>query len=260
MLKKLLSACAIVIAFAPQAYAAPNWENVGKTSTGETLSLDITSVQNKPHAGSWLFFVYRVKGSVETRQSIAKTASCSDGKLSSSKPGWIIDSTSRKVYADSVGSQNLLKRVCLYGKIANYSESNYNETDESDKALDSYNEINTQLVPGLTNSGGKLSFYSTFLHDAYMRSFSYYYIPKGQDKSQNLIQAKTHWCRNNRIEKDVRAIDQLTQIEQQVSSKPGWFVVDNNNQSLQYVNADSPASVNLLKKVCSTYAEISSPY
>lgn len=124
MLKKLLTACVIVIALAPQAYAAPRWETVGKTSTGETLSLDVNSVQTKVNAGSWLFFSYRLKGSIETRQSIAKTASCSGGKLSSAKPGWIVDSTSRQVYADSVGSQNLLQRVCQLGKNA-YSISNY---------------------------------------------------------------------------------------------------------------------------------------
>jgi len=116
MLKKLLTACAIVFAVAPQAIAAPRWEYVGKTSTGEKLSLDNNSVQTKSGEGAWLFFTYRLTGDVETRQRVAKTASCSNGKLSSSNPGWIVDSESRKVSADSVGSQSLLQRVCQIGK------------------------------------------------------------------------------------------------------------------------------------------------
>jgi hypothetical protein len=88
----------------------------GRRSTGEILSLDVTSVQNKPHAGNWLYFSYRLTGTVETRQNIAKTASCSGGKISSANPSWLIDKDDRKVLADSVGSQNLLQRVCQLGK------------------------------------------------------------------------------------------------------------------------------------------------
>jgi len=126
MLKKLLTTCAIVLAVAPQAIAASNWQTVGKTSTGEILSLDVTSVQNKPHAGNWLYFSYRLTGTVETRQNIAKTASCSGGKISSANPSWLIDKDDRKVLADSVGSQNLLQRVCQLGKNG-YEISHYDE-------------------------------------------------------------------------------------------------------------------------------------
>ena len=258
MLKKLLTACALVIAIVPQVYASQNWETVGKTNTGETLSLDSNSVQSKPNTGGWLFFSYKVG----SRQNIAKTASCSNGKLSSAKPGWIVDSNSRQVFADSVASQELLQRVCMYGKMASYSETNYNETDEADQALNSDSNNRTQIIPGLTNNGSKLSFYSTSLQDAYIRNFSYFIIPKGSNQSETNypIQAKTHWCRNNRIEKDIRAVERLTPLERQVSSQPGWFLIDNGSYSHQYIKADSPASINLLKKVCSTYAEVSSPY
>ena len=122
--------------------------------------------------------------------------------------------------------------------------------------------VNAQVVPGLTNDGGKLSFYTASLHDAYIRTFAYFYIPKGSNRAitNYPAQGKTHWCRNGRIEKDVRAINRLTEIEKEVSSQPGWFLVDQNDYSSRYIKADSPASVNLLKKVCSSYAEVSSPY
>ncbi|MBW4450044.1 MAG: hypothetical protein KME38_25230 [Spirirestis rafaelensis WJT71-NPBG6] len=121
--------------------------------------------------------------------------------------------------------------------------------------------INAEIVPGLTNNGGRLSFYSAFLHDAYVRSFSYFYIPKNsiQPATNYPIQAKTQWCRNGQIKKDTRAT-RLTEIEKQVSSQPGWFLVNQDDSSYQYIKADSPASINLLKKVCSSYAEVSSPY
>lgn len=140
MLKKLLTACALVIAIAPQVYASQNWETVGKTNTGETLSLDSNSVQSKPNTGGWLFFSYKLNN----RQNIGKTASCSNGKLSSTKPGWIVDSNSRQVFADSVASQELLQRVCMYGKMANYTNTNYNETDEADQDLNSDSNISTR--------------------------------------------------------------------------------------------------------------------
>ena len=95
---------------------------------------------------------------------------------------------------------------------------------------------------------------------ARLRIFS---IPKGSNRAitNYPAQGKTHWCRNGRIEKDVRAINRLTEIEKEVSSQPGWFFTDGfNGQSIRYIKADSPASVNLLKKVCSSYAEVSSPY
>jgi len=162
MLKKLLTACAIILAVAPQAIAAPRWENVGKTSTGETLSLDTNSVQTKSGEGGWLFFSYRLTGSVETRQSVAKTASCSNGKLSSATPGWIVDSQSRKVSADSVGSQNLLQRVCQLGRnkqsyangsdYATYSNADYVEPEKDySRYLNAVNRLLVEYKNPLSN-------------------------------------------------------------------------------------------------------------
>ena len=98
------------------------WLTMGKTSSGSILSLNINSVQTKPHAGNWLWFSYRVTDDKETRQHIGSTGSCIEERVSD-KSEWLVDSIDTngnltgiiKIKTNSAGSQALLKKVCQLG-------------------------------------------------------------------------------------------------------------------------------------------------
>jgi hypothetical protein len=97
------------------------WMMMGKTSEGDTLSLNVNSIQTKPNAGNWLWFAYRITDSVETRERIGFTGACNRGSLVS-KPEWQVEFTNSngeletlQVKADSPGSLKLLRTVCSRG-------------------------------------------------------------------------------------------------------------------------------------------------
>lgn len=98
------------------------WLTMGKTNDGATLSLNVNSIQTKPHAGNWLWFAYRVTDDVETRQRIGFTGACSRGQLVS-EPEWQVEITNEMgvlgdvltIKADSPGSFRLLQTVCSKG-------------------------------------------------------------------------------------------------------------------------------------------------
>ena len=97
------------------------WMTMGKTSEGDTLSLNVNSIQTKPNAGNWLWFAYRITDSVETRERIGFTGACHRGSLVS-KPEWQVEFTNSngeletlQVKADSPGSLKLLRTVCSRG-------------------------------------------------------------------------------------------------------------------------------------------------
>ena len=95
------------------------WMTMGKTNDGAILSLNVNSIQTKPHAGNWLWFSYRVTDDVETRQRIGFTGACERGQLVS-EPEWQVEVTDETVdvltvKADSPGSLRLLQTVCSKG-------------------------------------------------------------------------------------------------------------------------------------------------
>lgn len=99
-----------------------HWMTMGQTKKGDVLSLDVNSIQTKPHAGNWLWFVYRVTDSVETRERIGFTGACNRGQLVS-KLEWQVEFTNKRgdlesvqvIKADSPGSLRLLRTVCSRG-------------------------------------------------------------------------------------------------------------------------------------------------
>ena len=89
-----------------------NWVTMGETSGGETLVLDTGSVQNKPHAGDWLWFSYSVGG----RQRVGYTGSCVGGEVAGIQQ-WFVDLEGDQlaVKASSAGAKALLSKVCQMG-------------------------------------------------------------------------------------------------------------------------------------------------
>lgn len=118
----IVSVAAILPTVTPATAQDGRWLTMGRTSSGEILSLDSNSVQTKPHAGNWLWFVYRVTGSKETRERVGFTGSCLQGRLTG-KPEWYVEATDRNgvitgqktIKAGSSASQALLTRVCQTG-------------------------------------------------------------------------------------------------------------------------------------------------
>jgi hypothetical protein len=111
----------IYSATAQEYESGERWMTMGKTNEGDVLSLNVNSVQTKPHAGTWLWFAYRITNGVETRQRIGFTGACNRGQLVS-KPEWQVEFTNQKgeiaqlqVKADSPGSLKLLRTVCSRG-------------------------------------------------------------------------------------------------------------------------------------------------
>ena len=98
------------------------WVTMGKTNNGDILSLNVNSIQTKPHAGNWLWFSYRITTSVETREHIGFTGACNRGRLAS-KLVWQVELVNEngvidrvlEIKADSPGSLSLLKTVCSRG-------------------------------------------------------------------------------------------------------------------------------------------------
>ena len=96
-----------------------NWMTMGKTNDKAILSLDVNSIQTKPHAGNWLWFNYRIIDEVETRERIGFTGACNQGKLAS-KPIWHVEIVNENgdidrqidIEANSPASLRLLKTVC----------------------------------------------------------------------------------------------------------------------------------------------------
>ncbi len=99
-----------------------HWMTMGKTNKGAILSLDVNSIQTKPHAGNWLWFSYRIISDAETLERIGFTGACNRGQVAS-KPEWQTELTNDKgdleavvhVKADSPGSLKLLRTVCSRG-------------------------------------------------------------------------------------------------------------------------------------------------
>ncbi|NES19441.1 MAG: hypothetical protein F6K41_11045 [Symploca sp. SIO3E6] len=90
------------------------WMTMGRTNDGAILSLDVNSIQSKPHAGNWLWFAYRITDDVEAREHIGFTGSCERGQLVS-EPEWQVENTNERgdlesvltVKADSPGTLKL---------------------------------------------------------------------------------------------------------------------------------------------------------
>ncbi|MBN3945924.1 MAG: hypothetical protein HWQ38_05315 [Nostoc sp. NMS7] len=95
------------------------WVVIGKTSTGETLSLDLSSAQFTGY-GEATVFTYKFTGNVATRINTAVTESCEGitGKLrTDSSLEWFVNSQNGKetqivVKAESQASKEMLGRVC----------------------------------------------------------------------------------------------------------------------------------------------------
>lgn len=89
-----------------------NWLTMGKTYDGNIVSLDINSIQNQ--SKNSLQFHYRITDNTETRERIGITNVCRNGEISS-QPEWKIKFQDKVlvIEANSPGSMNLLKTVCL---------------------------------------------------------------------------------------------------------------------------------------------------
>lgn len=245
------------------------WLTIGKSNSGNILSLDINSVQAKPHANNWLWFSYRVTNDQETREYIARTGSCIQGEISNESE-WIIDTTNVngdfvspiEIKTDSPGSQALLKKVCQTGGIKPVSQTSATQSSALSLISAQPQARNIVIVAGITNNGNRLSFApssvkvqtKTDTAGDYNRFFNYSVLRK--DGSQAIhIDAHTPWCNKGKIELDTRAIDNqvfyLTKIYNNIDimTTPGWFIDSG------YVVADSTASRNLLKEVCLATAE-----
>ncbi|MEM6751572.1 MAG: hypothetical protein AAF630_01070 [Cyanobacteria bacterium P01_C01_bin.38] len=86
------------------------WLTMGKTNDGNIVSLDVNSIQNQSES---LKFRYRITDNTETRERIAVTNVCRNGKISS-QPEWKVEFQDKVlvIEANSPGSLNLLKKVC----------------------------------------------------------------------------------------------------------------------------------------------------
>lgn len=89
-----------------------NWLTMGKTYDGNIVSLDLNSIQNQ--SINSLQFHYRITDNTETRERIGITNACRNGQISS-QPEWKIKFQDQElvIEANSPGSMNLLKTVCL---------------------------------------------------------------------------------------------------------------------------------------------------
>lgn len=95
------------------------WIVIGKTSTGETLSLDLSSAQFTGY-GEATLFTYKFTGNVTSRVNKAVTESCEGitGKLrTDSSLEWFVNSQNGKetqivVKVESEASKQMLERVC----------------------------------------------------------------------------------------------------------------------------------------------------
>ena len=123
----IASVTAISSTVVPATAQNEKWLTMGKSNGGSILSLDVNSIQTKPHTGNWLWFSYRVTTSKETQEYIGYTASCVRGKISK-EPQWYVDDADKQgasaealsIKADSPGSQTLLTKVC---QISNSAKS-----------------------------------------------------------------------------------------------------------------------------------------
>jgi hypothetical protein len=111
----------------PAAAENDQWVTIGKSNRGSILSLAVDSVQTKPHAGNWLWFIYKISNKDETQVVLGFTGTCVKGKVTG-KPEWYVEKTNKEgvidelitVKADSPGSQALLTKVC---QISNSAKS-----------------------------------------------------------------------------------------------------------------------------------------
>ena len=89
-----------------------NWLTMGKTYDGNIVSLDLNSIQSQ--SKNSLQFHYRITDNTETRERIGITDACRNGQISS-QPEWKIKFQDKVlvIEANSPGSMNLLKTVCL---------------------------------------------------------------------------------------------------------------------------------------------------
>jgi hypothetical protein len=102
-----------------QNYLNSPWIVIGKTSTGETLSLDLSSAQFTGY-GEATLFTYKFTGNVTSRVNKAVTESCEGitGKLrTDSSLEWFVNSQNGKetqivVKVESEASKQMLERVC----------------------------------------------------------------------------------------------------------------------------------------------------
>lgn len=115
----IASVTAISSTVVPATAQNEQWLTMGKSNGGSILSLDVNSIQTKPHTGNCLWFSYRVTTSKQTQEYIGYTSSCVRGKISK-QSGWYVDNADRQgvsaealsIKADSPGSQTLLTKVC----------------------------------------------------------------------------------------------------------------------------------------------------
>jgi len=236
MLKKLTVlaiASALFLANLPmkaEASQYERWVTMGKTSSGGILSLNINSVQTKPHAGNWLWFSYRVTDDEETREHIGSTGSCIEGKVSD-KSEWVIDATDTngnlagqiQIKADSTGSQALLKKVCQLGSFK----------------ADSQNSLNSPwIVIGKTSTGETLSLdLSSAQFTGYGEATLFTYKFTG-DVTSRVNKAVTESCKG--------ITGKLT-----TDSSLEWFVNSQNGKETQIVvKVESEASKQMLERVC----------
>ena len=102
-----------------QTSQSERWVTIGKTNTGETLSLDLSSAQFTGY-GEATLFTYKFTGNVSSRVNKAVTESCEGvtGKLrTDSSLEWFVNSQNGKetqivVKAESQASKLMLGRVC----------------------------------------------------------------------------------------------------------------------------------------------------
>jgi hypothetical protein len=100
------------------------WQLIGKTSTEETIFLDISSAHFIGY-GEASEFVYKFAGKVTTRINKAITESCNPktGKIDKNvSPEWLVTNQNGKkahivIKADSKASIQMLNRVCYQSKL-----------------------------------------------------------------------------------------------------------------------------------------------
>ncbi|MHC5820075.1 MAG: hypothetical protein ACYT04_30455 [Nostoc sp.] len=208
-----------------------NWMTMGKTSTGSILSLNINSIQTKPHAGNWLWFSYRVTDDKETREHIGSTGSCIEGRVSD-KSEWSIDSIDTngnftgtiEIKTDSNGSQALLKKVCQLGSSKRDSQTSA--------------KYSPWIVVGKTSTGETLSLDLSSAHFVgYGEATEFTYKFTGNVTSR-VNKAVTESCEANKGE-----IRSDTSLE--------WFVTNQNGKETRIaVKVESKVSQEMLERVC----------
>ncbi|MEH2424613.1 MAG: hypothetical protein V7K48_28010 [Nostoc sp.] len=207
------------------------WLTMGKTSSGSILSLNISSVETKAHAGNWLWFSYRITDDKETREHIGSTGSCIEGKVLG-KSEWLVDSIDTngnftgaiEIKADSTGSQSLLKKVCQLGSSKPDSQTS--------------SKYSPWVAIGKTSAGETLSLDLSSAHFVgYGEATEFTYKFTGNVTSR-VNKALTESCETNKGE-----------LRTDTSLK--WFVTNQSGKETRIVvKVESKASQQMLERVC----------